>query len=32
MNEKKTATVVAALAAAGHCVAGYMPLSEAAGQ
>jgi hypothetical protein len=32
VNEKKTVTVVATLAAAGHCVAGRTPLSEAAGQ
>jgi hypothetical protein len=32
VNEKKTVTVVATLAAAGHGVAAYTPLSEAAGQ
>ena len=32
VNEEKTVTVIAALATAGHCVAGYMPLSEEAGQ
>jgi hypothetical protein len=32
VNEEKTVTVVAALVAAGHCVAGYMPPGEVAGQ